>query len=417
MTFFCDLFIFDFQGGGSLRAVTPTNIVSAVGNVQNESSTIERTVQLNSANVSPSPQRSPARQRVTGSDLDFEIIKCDVNRRPDYQGIGLSLSTALNQPNRSLSRSSNEVALPIITNVEPNSPAELSGLKSGDLVLEINGKRTNEQPNSVISDWIKNSGSNIEFLVSRRKDDDAILKQNARIITETSINAASAQYATETVRLSRRDQDEISNRSGKVSTPSSPRIVYQQTQMSSSRLQETPPPKIRVQSEPPESDRQSPNKLQSQASPASRRSASSFTLPRDAPIPRLCRVRALEDQLGFTVAGSKTNPGVFKVSDIAVNSPAAQSGLRNEDYIIEISGVNVETMSYNEVINLIRSRKQEDDLQLLVAEKSVIEWYKSRKIPISSSTVSRMQYIETLLNDELQGQVNDRNSYSSEGEL
>jgi len=135
---------------------------------------------------------------------------------------------------------------------------------------------------------------------------------------------------------------------------------------------------------------------------ASRRSASSYTLPRDAPIPRLCRVRTYESALGFTVAGSKSNRGIFKVNEVTPNSPAAHSGLLNDDFILEISGVSVEALSYAEVVALIKARKQTDDLQLLVADRNTLQWYKSKKIPISSSVVPKMQYIETLLNEELQ---------------
>lgn len=64
---------------------------------------------------------------------------------------------------------------------------------------------------------------------------------------------------------------------------------------------------------------QSPSPVaQVQSSPVSRRSSSSYTLPNDAPIPRLCRVRAYEQQLGFTIAGSKANKGVFKVIIIKI---------------------------------------------------------------------------------------------------
>ena len=59
-------------------------------------------------------------------------------------------------------------------------------------------------------------------------------------------------------------------------------------------------------------------------------------------------------------------------------------------------------MSYVEVVNLIKAKKQEDDLQLLVADRATIQWYKSQRVPISSQVVPKMQYIETLLNEELQ---------------
>jgi hypothetical protein len=130
-------------------------------------------------------------------------------------------------------------------------------------------------------------------------------------------------------------------------------------------------------------------------SPLSKRSSSVYTLPRDAPIPRLCRVRAYEEQLGFTIAGSKANRGVFKVNDVTPNSPAAHSGLLNDDFIIEISGANVENMTYAEVVQFIKAKKQEDDLQLLVADRATLQWYKAKKVPISSQVcTSRCIYFD-----------------------
>lgn len=135
--------------------------------------------------------------------------------------------------------------------------------------------------------------------------------------------------------------------------------------------------------------------------PLSTRSRSSMTISRDAPVPRLCRVRAYEEQLGFTVSGSKTTKGIFKVNDVTPNSPAAHSGLTNGDYIIEISGRPVESMDYGDVVTFIKEKKQEDDLQLLVADSHTLNWYKQKKIQISSQIVPRMQYIETLLKEDL----------------
>ena len=131
---------------------------------------------------------------------------------------------------------------------------------------------------------------------------------------------------------------------------------------------------------------------------------------------RLCKIRAYEEQLGFTVAGSKSNPGVFKVNDVQAHSPAANGGLQNNDFIVEISGHNVQQMNYQEVIGLIKAKKQEDDLQLLVADSSTMNWYKSKKIPISSSLAPKMQYIEALLKKELDSlsAVNGNNEYQND---
>ena len=114
-------------------------------------------------------------QAATENDMDnFELIACIVRRREDFPGIGLSLSTAINHPSRGSSpeqhqlqpKSNDQINLPIITNIDENSPAQQSGLRVGDLVLEINGKSTNGQTNPNIAKWIRSGGTTLEFLVS-----------------------------------------------------------------------------------------------------------------------------------------------------------------------------------------------------------------------------------------------------------
>ena len=484
-----------------------------------------------------------SQSQVTGTDLDsYDIIACTVNRRSDTQSLGLSLSTAVSQPpqqppasggaaSRSASRASrasggmlgDEQTLPIITFVEQGSLAEASGLRAGDLVLEINGKSTIGQSNQTIASWIKSTGNTIEFLVSREKANKQQAQQaqqqqqqqqpatrepsvapvppsptpsarqrsrkstgveNLMQITSEAIQqqaAAVEPYVSEPASKSRSEtvssqghvsrKDSVASQSQQApvvrSAPGTPKIVHEEIKMSSSKLQQladspklsmksyeivesakpdypfpaseqqqlqqqqqpavqsvsmssskqvtpAPSPKLvreRNQSEPApqeqpiKSSSPSPVNVNATVSPVSKRSASTYTLPRDAPIPRLCRVRAYEDQLGFTVAGSKASRGVFKVNEVTPNSPAAHSGLHNDDYIIEISGLNVEDMSYADVVALIKMKKLEDDLQLLVADRSTLQWYKAKKMPISSQLVPRMQYIETLLNEELQPEL------------
>ena len=355
---------------------------------------------------------------------NFEIIACTVQRREDFPGIGLSLSTAVNHPNRSVSPSSSKSPstkalneadnlqhLPIITNIDEKSPSQLSGLKVGDLVLEINGKSTNGQSNKDISNWIRSSGTTIEFVVSRAKhlnppkqqqqqhqQQQQQIKDTAKIIAEDALQVAktkvpdylyhkeqeqkvddlkrkpnenlhqimveaiqSSKNARDTTppsstHLSRKDSMTQQQRRPSLNATSQQQQQQQPhyattssqleiQQMSSSKLQQDPvkttSTSYRNQSEPPaplgkpaivssssslsinsieqqQQQQHSPSlshthQQQQQINLVKQRSQSSFTLPRDAPIPRLCRVRAYEDQLGFTVAGSKANRGVFKV--------------------------------------------------------------------------------------------------------
>lgn len=415
---------------------------SKVTSLNQPTSASSSRVQITVPQVNPTTET----EEETGTVLDnFDIIACTIIRDGD-KPLGLSLSTAVNRSQSTVSRASSansrkedDVILPIITSVDAGSAADRSGLRANDLILEINGRSTTGQTNNTVGKWIKSSGDQIEFLVSREKvltivsnDNDVIIRENAKMIANEAMEKARIIASNEaaTTHLSRRESAALSNRSGNLSQQGSPQVIHSEVRMSSSRLQQDlPRDEIKVESSPKQRPRNQsepsvltnknednsfsePHKSGPTSTPLSQRSKSSFNLPRDAPIPRLCRVRAYEEQLGFTVAGSKTNRGVFKVNDVTPNSPAAHSGLINDDQIIEISGVNVTSMTYNEVIDYIKERKQEDDLQLLVADKPTVLWYAAKKIPISSQIVPKMQYIETLLKEELQADLTEQNSDS-----
>jgi hypothetical protein len=411
-----------------LQKLPPASISPQQPSPTISSSSIKKSSTKDQAPLAPSTSSSHTHIAVDDDSNDienFDIIACSVQRRDDFPGIGLSLSTAVNNPNRSVSPSSyyssskspstklseneadNLQHLPIITNIDEKSPADMSGLKVGDLVLEINGKSTNGQTNSNIAKWIRSSGTTIEFVVSRVKhlnhppklqQQQQQIKDNAKIIAQEAIQVAKTKVpdylyhkeqeqnvddlklrkpnenlhqimveaiqsnknakditpppppSSSSTHLSRKDSMTQQQRrpSLNATPPSSSSSQLEIQQMSSSKLQQDPvkTSSNRNQSEPPaplgkpaivsSSSSLSINSIeqsQSQHSPSlshthhhhhqqqqqqqinlvKQRSQSSFTLPRDAPIPRLCRVRAYEDQLGFTVAGSKANRGVFKV--------------------------------------------------------------------------------------------------------
>ena len=131
--------------------------------------------------------------------------------------------------------------------------------------------------------------------------------QYATITTATSGNQVLEIHQMSSSKL---QQDPVTNRNQSEPAPLKPAIVSSSSSFSinssTGGMQDQP--------------LTSTSPIYQTASLVKQRSQSSFTLPRDAPIPRLCRVRAYEEQLGFTVAGSKANRGVFKVTLLALFS-------------------------------------------------------------------------------------------------
>ena len=340
-----------------------------------------------------------------GDQEGREIINTVLKRREDYQGFGISLATNKNAVKEEKS------TVPIITNVEPNSPGEAADLRKNDYILEINNQSTYKQSSEAIANLIRNSGNEVKLVLSRERaskatSDVQISEQSfelARLaIAAASIGAIKSQN-NQAASIDKRgsvsedEQQQIpqiivrrvsrtslnDNKSSKRSRSESPNIINSEMTLSSSKIYTESPShatRTRNLSEPP----------------------SPSMLPKDAPVPRLCRIRTYEPNLGFVVAGSKTKSGIFKLIDITPNSPAYNSGLRNDDYIIEISGMSVEKFKYEEIVSLIKTKQAEDDLQLLVADRKTLEWYKSRDTELSSRLAPKLTYIETLLQEELQ---------------
>lgn len=120
------------------------------------------------------PNVSIITEELKTADLDlryFEKYNIIIERRSDYNGIGMSLSTAVNPVKRLVELDPeieiNDITLPIVQLIANNSPAEASGLQQNDIILEINGASTIGQVNWTIANMLSSSGNKIELLVGR----------------------------------------------------------------------------------------------------------------------------------------------------------------------------------------------------------------------------------------------------------
>lgn len=301
-----------------------------------------------------------------------------VTRRKDFKGFGITLAY---QKDDLLA-----ATLPTITNVDSGSPGDFAGLKAGDRIVEINRKSTISQKKDMLEKSIKKSGDEFQVKIRRyyKSDEYAAAKierEPEAVEKKTPAYTMDSSFDENSQSIQRTDSLNLRR-----SRSASPKIIDSTMTLSSSKIY-NPSPEVRPRnlSEPPPVASSDEN-----------------------PVPRLCRIRATEPSLGFQVSGSKSNRGVFKVTDIVPKSPADDSGLKNEDYIIEVSGVNVESMDYAELVKFIKEKKSEDDLQLLVVDRKALDWYRQKKLAISSNSIfQKVQYIETIYPDEMQYNLTD----------
>ena len=293
------------------------------------------------------------------ASVDEELIPITIRKKSPNTSYGMTLSV----PKPNLTKRS---SFPIVTSVEIGSPAEESGLKKTDEIVEVNGNKTFQQTDAKVTGFIRNSDGVLQLLVRRNKENTEV--------TPTIQNQPAAENST--------DQGLKDKRDGR-------QLIYENL-TDDENNENTQPDKIEISSSKIQVDSKSLEDSNSAE-----------------PVPRLCRVRAYESTLGFVVLASKKKLGVFKVSEIVPNSSAYHSGLRNGDFVIEINGINVQSMSYQDLIKLIKAKKEDDNLQMLVADETTLEWYSKRNTPINSSMVKKITYIETILQEEMDKNVVD----------
>jgi predicted metalloprotease with PDZ domain len=301
-----------------------------------------------------------------------------VTRQKDFKGFGITIAY---QKDEQLS-----ATVPTITGVESGSPADSAGLKTADRIVEINGKSIISQKKDTLEKSIKKSGDEFQVKIRRyyKSDEYAsakIEREPQQVDKKSPAYTMDSSFDENSQSIQRADSLNLRR-----SRSASPKIIESTMTLSSSKIY-NPSPEVRPRnlSEPPP-----------------------LVSSDESPVPRLCRIRATEASLGFQVSGSKSNRGVFKVTDIVPKSPADDSGLKNDDHIIEVSGMNVESLDYADLVKLIKEKKNEDDLQLLVVDRKALDWYRQKKLAISSNSIfQKVQYIETLYPDEMQFNLTD----------
>ncbi|KAK1799219.1 hypothetical protein P4O66_007474, partial [Electrophorus voltai] len=99
-------------------------------------------------------------------------------------------------------------------------------------------------------------------------------------------------------------------------------------------------------------------------------------------VPRLCHLVRADTGYGFNLHSEKSRPGQY-IRSLDPDSPANRAGLRPQDRLIEVNGVNIECMRHAEVVAFIK--RSGDETHLLVVDPDTDEHFKRLGIIPSSN--------------------------------
>ncbi|XP_060108312.1 Na(+)/H(+) exchange regulatory cofactor NHE-RF1 [Heteronotia binoei] len=204
--------------------------------------------------------------------------------------------------------------------VEPDSPAEKSGLRAGDRLVEVNGENVEKESHQQVVTRIRNSPGSVRLLVVDAATDERLQKLGLEC-SEELVHALPAGKAE--------------GRGG-------------------------------GDPQPPEA-----------ASPREAEKEPDHAGQRDELRPRLCQMKKGPNGYGFNLHSDKTKPGQY-VRAVDPDSPAESSGLRPQDRIIEVNGVSMEGKQHSDVVAAIKAGG--DETQLLVVDSLTDEFFKKCKV-------------------------------------
>nr|XP_055072046.1 Na(+)/H(+) exchange regulatory cofactor NHE-RF3 [Misgurnus anguillicaudatus] len=225
-----------------------------------------------------------------------------------------------------------------IGEIDKGSPAEKAGLKDADRLVAVNGEEIQQYTHEQVVDKIRQQGSNCCLLVIDAETDKMY-----------KLGGASPLLYWEEMRAS------LPSYSDCESTPAP-----------------TPAPAVPIPIPA------TPSPVPAAATPVL---AAATPVPAEMDYkPKLCRLEKTPAGFGFHLNGIQGLDGQY-IKEVVKGGAADKAGVEDEDIVVEVNGVNVETSTHEEVVNLIR--KSGDTLVLLLAKKEAYDHLKAQGISIT----------------------------------
>ncbi|XP_056090300.1 Na(+)/H(+) exchange regulatory cofactor NHE-RF2 [Rhinichthys klamathensis goyatoka] len=287
-----------------------------------------------------------------------------------------------------------------IRKIEPGSPSDLSGLRSGDRVVEVNGENVEGETHHQVVERILEVEHRTRLLVVDRVTDEFLKFHGLPCTEERAIEMGSLSArssAASSPRASPRDPaTPIYSRQSSEGifinkSPSSPGRVmngsplYRACARLASPVFLSPPsprePKTEPFTELTDESRVTPETepvcdlitdlSTSQTSTQEEALSEVDAVTKDLR-PRLCHMTLGEQGFGFNLHCKKSHPGQY-IRSVDPDSPAERAGLRPKDRLIEVNDCSIEGLRHAEVVALVKAGGTET--RLLVVDPDTDELF------------------------------------------
>uniref|UniRef100_UPI003AAECE3D Na(+)/H(+) exchange regulatory cofactor NHE-RF1-like n=1 Tax=Centroberyx gerrardi TaxID=166262 RepID=UPI003AAECE3D len=269
--------------------------------------------------------------------------------------------------------------------VEPDSPAETSGLRAGDRLVFVNGEDVETESHQQVVSRIRATAGRLELIVVDPDTEQLLKKHGMKCLRE---------YVTEGVPL---PLDEGSDNGDERHAPAEEREVeVEEVVVEEEEEKEDGTP--RESTPVPDSNGEIHGHVEKKLSMSSEKEVCTGLRP------RLCVIRRGPNGYGFNLHSERARPGQY-IRAVDDDSPAERAGLQSKDRIVQVNGVLVEGKTHSEVVAVIKAGG--DEARLLVVDPDTDAFFKKCRVAPALDHITG-PLPEPVINGDMEEKVNGR---------
>ncbi|XP_056870513.1 Na(+)/H(+) exchange regulatory cofactor NHE-RF1 [Takifugu flavidus] len=309
--------------------------------------------------------------------------------------------------------------------VEPDSPAETSGLRAGDRLVFVNGADVENESHQQVVSRIRATPGRLELVVLDPDTELLLKKHNLKCAPEFVTDGLPIPFddGEAEVEVEEEEKEEAVGEEEEMEQAAAVEVVVVVEEangnesgdgLNSERGEGGEEKDEEVQEEEEETPRESTPLPESNGGihdhVQMKLSVSSEKEVCPELRPRLCAIQRGSNGYGFNLHSERARPGQY-IRAVDENSPAESAGLQPRDRIVEVNGVSVEGKTHSEVVAAIKVGG--NVARLLVVDPETDEFFKRCGVTPTSDHLNG-PLPEPVLNGEMEEKVNGRGATEPE---
>lgn len=285
--------------------------------------------------------------------------------------------------------------------VEPDSPAETSGLRAGDRLVYVNGEDVENESHQQVVSRIRATVGRLELIVVDPDTEQLLKKHNLKCLKAFVTDGIPLPFEEEEVEEvvvvekeeeeKKKEEDEVvveeKQEDGEVNgtengdEPREEEVVVEEVKQEETPEETTPEETLeetpRESTPIPETNGQIHAHVEKKLSISSEKEQEVRSELR----PRLCVIQRGTSGYGFNLHSERARPGQY-IRAVDEDSPAERAGLLPKDRIVEVNSMLVEGKTHSDVVAAIKAGGHET--RLLVVDPETDAFFKRCRVTPTS---------------------------------